>query len=446
MLFEILSSSVMASVASYGYLKRNGITNDAAKIQRIFRNCGLVVMEKNHDQKIKREVHLYRRTKIRNDEKETIGTEYVFRIPLGLSFSDFEKRIDHIRDGLNNKKQVLDFKSLKGLDFKENVLKQIKELAKTKKLIQKDVELSYDGMLKVKVYNQPITDYLEYEEMKKSGWKVPIGIDRLGKIVYHDFDSEYYMLIGGAIGGGKSNAANLIISHLLFTQSENIKLSLVDLKDGIEFECYKDCKQVVGYADKPQDVTQVLEDLLKFIEEMKIKVKAKGCRNVIEAGIKERHFLIIDEIAELSPDEETNKELKAAKQDMWATINHIARLGRAWGVRIISATQHPIQECVPKYLKRNSEGRLCFSVEDDVASRVVLGTTGAEKLPEINGRALYKKGAKIKEVQTYRILNETIDRAIELNINLKAREDDVLTNENPERRVSALVLKETGLS
>ncbi|MGD6964546.1 FtsK/SpoIIIE domain-containing protein [Fictibacillus phosphorivorans] len=444
MLFEILSSSVMASVAGYGYLKRNGITNDATKIQRIFRNCGLVVVEKDREQKIKREVQLYRRSKILNDDKKVVGNEFVYRIPLGLSFGDFEKRIDHIRDGLNNKKQVFDFTALKCLDFKGNVLQQIKEMVKNKKSIQKDVELSYDGMLRVKVYNQPITDYLEYEEMKNSGWKIPIGLDRLGRIVYHDFDSEYYMLIGGAIGGGKSNAANLILSHLLFTQSENIKLSLVDLKDGIEFECYKDCKQVVGYADEPQGVMQVLEDLLKFIEEMKIKVKEKGCRNVIEAGIKERHFLVIDEIAELSPDEETNKELKAAKQEMWATINHIARLGRAWGVRIISATQHPIQECVPKYLKRNSEGRLCFSVEDDVASRVVLGTTGAEKLPEINGRALYKKGAKMKEIQTYRILNETIDKAI--NINLKAREDHALTNENPERRVSALVLKETGLS
>jgi DNA segregation ATPase FtsK/SpoIIIE, S-DNA-T family len=418
MIIEVLSTALMGSIAGYSYLQKE--TNDVAKLQKIFKNCGLVVTEKNNGEKVIRQAQIYRRSKILNEDNKMVGNEYVFRIPLGLSLSDFEKKNDAIRDGLNNKKQVVSIDDFKSVNFKENIPQQIKAL-RNKKSSQKEVEMSFDGMLKIKVYNQPMSDYLEYERMKKDGWKVPMGIDRLGKIIFHDFDNEYYMLIAGAIGGGKSNAANLIISHLLYTQGDNLSMSLIDLKDGIEFGCYKDCKQVVGYADKPQDVPKVLEKIQTFIHEMKKKVKKKGYRNVIEAGIKERHFLIIDEIAELSPDEETDKALKEMKQKIWNEINHLARLGRAWGLRIISATQHPIQECIPKYLKRNSEGRLCFPVEDAVASRVVLGTIGAESLPEINGRALYKKGANLTEIQVYRILNETIDEAIKPNLKKKVR-------------------------
>jgi DNA segregation ATPase FtsK/SpoIIIE, S-DNA-T family len=424
MLLEFLSCGVMGSIVGYGYLKQNGATNDAAKMQRIFRNCGLTVKENGKDGKVTREVQLYRR------KKEEWGTEYIYRIPLGLSFSDFEKKKDHIKDGLNNKKAVIDINKddIKNLNFKENIPKQLKALLENKQKIRKEIEMFYDGMLRVKVYNKPMEDYLEYTEMKKKGWKVPIGVDRLGRIIYQDFDSEYYLLVAGSVGGGKSNAVNLIASHLLYTQKENVKFAMIDLKMGMELGPYQDCKQVIGYAEHPEQVPEVLAKVLDYIEKMSKTLKAKGFRNVIEAGIKERLFLIIDEIAELSPEEETHKETKKLKEQCWSIINHIARLGRAWGVRIVSATQHPIQECIPKYLKRNSDGRLCFPVEDDVASRVVLGTTGAESLPEVAGRAIYKKGPKPIEVQTYRILNETIENAIKPNIIFKPKARDPFAN------------------
>ncbi|MFC0188508.1 FtsK/SpoIIIE domain-containing protein [Fictibacillus aquaticus] len=446
MIFEIVSSAVFGSVAGYGYLKNNGITNDAAKLQRIFRNCGLTVKEQGKEGKVTKEVHLYRK------KKEDWGTEYVFRIPLGLSFNDFQNKIDNIRDGLNNKKKVLDIglKDIKAIDFKKDIPKQIKGLLK-KKPTQKEVDLSYDGMLRVKVYNKAMESYLEYEEVKRNGWKVPIGVDRLGRIVYQDFDAEYYVLVAGSVGGGKSNAVNLITSHFLFTQPENIKLALIDLKMGMELGPYENCKQVIGYAEHPEQVPAVLDKVESYIMAMSKRLKAQGYRNVIEAGIKERLFLIIDEIAELSPDEEAEKKAKKGedptakdiKEFAWNKINHIARLGRAWGVRIVSATQHPIQECIPKYLKRNSDGRLCFPVEDEVASRVVLGTAGAESLPDISGRGLYKKGANITEVQTFRILNETIDRAIKPNLVRKEKaRHSVADIQRAERGTDTLVFEE----
>jgi DNA segregation ATPase FtsK/SpoIIIE, S-DNA-T family len=440
MIIEIASSLLMGSIAVYSQIRKKGAgMSDTDKIQKIFTHCGL----KGKDGETCR-VH-------RNTRKKW-GREIVFQHPLGLCEEDFTKNVQRIEDGLNVKKRnSVSLNDIKKINFKQNPLPQVKVLL-NRKADRKTVEMEYDGMVKIKIYNKPMCEYLEYAEMKQNGWKVPLGVDRLGNIVYHDFDSEYYMLVAGAIGGGKSNAANLIISHFLSTQENHVKFTLIDLKAGIEFGGYENCKQVVAYAENAAGTLAALRKVLVEIEETREILKAKGFRNVIEAGIKERHFIVIDEIAELSPEEETAKKakkddppsVKDIKEEIWALINSIARLGRAWGIRIVAATQHPIQECVPKYLKRNCEGRLCFPVEDDVASRVILGASGAEHLPDINGRALYKKGAKMLQIQTYRILNSMIDEVIERNTIIKQREEVKI--DEPKERADLDPVEDIGLS
>ncbi|MGM0804679.1 MAG: FtsK/SpoIIIE domain-containing protein [Bacillota bacterium] len=406
-------------MAIYAKTKGSGRSigmNEGQKIQRIFSNTGLNVKEGDK---------ILTAQLVRN-KKRKWGRELVFRIPLGRSFEDYQSKINSIQDGLNTKKrtQTLDFEALKKGDFK-NIFKK-------EKAYQKEVEMSYDGMLKVKIYNQPLPNKKPYAEIEfKDDWKVPIGVTRT-ETIFHDFDSVYNMLVGGAVGGGKSAFLVMAICHLLKTKPEDVQLTLIDLKGGVEFNRFKDCYQVVSYAE---EVAQAKEALENVLNEMKITLallKTRKARNVIEAGIQHRHFIIVDEIGELASHKEVNKEAKKIKEECEYLLSNICRLGRAMGIRVIVATQHPTADVVPIQVKRNCDARVCYKVDTVSASMVVLDSAGAEQLPINPGRAIYKKGAEKVILQTPWLSDPEADQIIELYFDSESKES-VEKDEQPPR-------------
>lgn len=404
MLFEIASTLLFGSIAVYAKTKGSGAggsigMNEGQKIQRIFTNTGLSVKEGDK---------ILTAQLVRN-KKRSWGRELVFRIPLGRSFEDYQNKMHAIQDGLNTKKRTktIDWEELKKLNFKN--------LVKLEQGYQKEVEMSYDGMLKIKIFNQAMPDKKLYSDIDlQSDWKVPMGATRT-ETIFHDFDQIYNMLVGGAVGGGKSSFLDMVIGHLLITQPENVKLTLIDLKGGVEFSRFKDCKQVVGYAEQPVEAKESLNAVVEEMKRILTILKEKKARNVIEAGIKERHFIIIDEIGELSSHKEVDKDTKKIKEECEYLLSNIARLGRAQGIRIIVATQHPTADVVPIQVKRNCDARLCYRVDGTSASMVVLDSPGAECLPVIRGRAIYKKGASKFTLQTPWMNDGEMEDMIQLN-------------------------------
>jgi DNA segregation ATPase FtsK/SpoIIIE, S-DNA-T family len=402
MLIEITSSLIMGSLAIFAQTKKGGGANmsDGSKIQKIFGNTGLNVKE--GDRTLTAQL-------IKN-RKRSWGRELVFRIPLGRSFEDYQSKMNAIQDGLNTKRRTLqlDLHAIKSGDFM-NILKK-------DKATQKEIEMSFDGMLKIKVYNKPMPNkkpYLEIE-LHKNGWKVPIGSTRT-ETIFHDFDKVYNMLVGGAVGGGKSSFLDMLISHLLLTQPDNVRLTLIDLKGGVEFNRFKDCKQVIGYAEEAIEARDALQEVVKEMKKTLTQLKEQNARNVIAAGINDRHFIIIDEIGELASYKEVDKETKKIKEECEYLLSNIARLGRAQGIRCIVATQHPTADVVPIQVKRNCDSRLCYRVDGTSASMVVLDSPGAESLPVIRGRAIYKSGADKVTLQTPWINETEMEEIIQNN-------------------------------
>jgi DNA segregation ATPase FtsK/SpoIIIE, S-DNA-T family len=405
MLFEITSSLLFGSMAIYAKTKGSGGNigmNEGQKIQRIFSNTGLNVKEGDK---------ILTAQLVRN-KKRNWGRELVFRIPLGRSFEDYQSKVNSIQDGLNTKKrtQTFDFQALKTGDFK-NIFKK-------EKSHQKEVEMSYDGMLRIKIYNQPMPDKKDYKEIElKEGWRVPMGSNRT-KTIYHDFDQIYNMLVGGAVGGGKSAFLDMVISHFLRIQPDNVKFTLIDLKM-VEFNRFRDCKQVVGYAETAAEAKEALNNVVEEMKQILERLKQMNARNVIDAGIKDRHFIIIDEIGELTSHKEVDADTKKIKEKCEYYLSNIARLGRAMGIRVIVATQHPTADIVPIQVKRNCDSRLCFRVDGTSASMVVLDSPGAESLPVIRGRAIYKNGADKYTLQTPWLPDNEMDAIIQDHIRLR---------------------------
>jgi DNA segregation ATPase FtsK/SpoIIIE, S-DNA-T family len=434
MLVELTTTLLAGGLVGFSYKQQQGVSNDAAKIQRICAANGLTVKE----DKKQRTMQLLRRSRIKDGEK-VVGTEYAYRIPLGLSFHDYENKKDHLQDGLNNKQSVLDItmKDLKSLKLDRNIIRSIKTLSNKKKHLRKEIELSYDGVLKVRVYEEPLTTKFDYEVNMTKGWVVPVGKSR-GGMITHDFEKKAHIIVAGTTDFGKSNWVNCAINTLLTNKGEDVSFTLIDLKGGLEFNRYRSLKQVKDYATNVEEARDALQKAVDQMDKVTDYLLEKGFSNVKEAGFKERHFIVIDEAADMADDKKCQELLK-----------DIARKGRASGLRLIYTTQYPTTETISSQVKRNCIGRLCFVLDTTTASQVVLDQGGAEKLPPIQGRALYKELGLI-EVQTPYLSDNKIKEIIQPHIHIRPRKE-VETFEKGNRKTTeggsnTLILKKTRLS
>lgn len=78
----------------------------------------------------------------------------------------------------------------------------------------------------------------------------------------------------------------------------------------------------------------------------------------------------------------------------------IAAQGRAVGIHLIIATQRPDVRAVDGQIKANLSGMLAFQMPNHASSMTILDNTRAAHLPKIGGRAIWKTGLEMVELQT----------------------------------------------
>ena len=432
MLFEILSTSMMAATTAWATVHVKGGLNDGKKIARICNNAGLTVKENGQ----KQSMQLLRK------RKHEWGTEYIYRIPLGLAFSDFEKKREAIEDGLNSKSYIdvkTFLKELSGLKLNRKIFDQIKQLLKERKGEKKIIDLSYDGVLKVKVYDADLpTDFRYTEELfnQVKGWEIPVGTT-LTKLIKHDFDKHPHLVVAGSTGYGKSVFMKSLITTLVAKQTKNVHMYLVDLKGGLAFNRFRRLEQVKSLAKNPSEAFVTLQQAQEKMESIMNHLLLNEYEDVNEANIPERYFVIIDEAADISDDK--------ASQEI---IKDISRRGRAAGFRLIYATQYPTNETLPSQVRQNISAQVCFRLKTAIASRAVMDEDGAEKLPLIKGRAIYNTDRKII-VQTPYIDNKFIDESIKPNIIIRGRKEGMDHEKGHRERETArkhtLLIEEIGV-
>lgn len=424
MLFEILTTTLFGGIAVKAFIEKNNLAgNESGKIQRIMSLSGLNV--KDGDKTLT--------TQLIKKKQYEWGWEYKYRIPLGRSFNDYLNKIDVLQDGINNRRKRITFADLKTLDFEKNILPQLQQLRKKKLTEQKEIELDYDGLLIIRVYDNPLPKQINFNDvlLKNETWQVPIGITRNREIIYHDFDKSKHLIIAGATGYGKSAILKLIVTTLIAQQPQNTELTLIDLKGGSAFHRFRNCKQVKYYSQSPETAREVLLAVQNDMNQAFEKVVNRGYEDVKEAKIKKRHFVVIDEAADIADD-------KIAM----SIITDIARRGRSAGYYLIFCTQYPTAEVIPSQTKRNIIARLCYVVDTDTASRVVLDEGGADMLPDIPGRGIYKNGVKRFTVQSPYISNKVIQNIVLPHIEKKEVCNDYKAPTNKPRRANTITFEE----
>ena len=217
----------------------------------------------------------------------------------------------------------------------------------------------------------------------KSKSSFSVGKDIGGSCIVGNIAKLPHMLIAGTTGSGKSVCMNSIIISLLYKASpDDVKLIMVDPKM-VELGIYNGIPHLL--IPVVTDPKKAAGSLQWAVTEMMRRYKAMsdaGVRDLeaynttIETGEIEgvklpQVVVIIDELADL---------MLVAAKEVEESICRIAQMGRAAGIHLIIATQHPSADVITGRMKANIPSRIAFAVASAMESRIILDTPGAEKL------------------------------------------------------------------
>lgn len=280
-------------------------------------------------------------------------------------------------------------------------------------------KVSLRSLLEDKVFKQRNTNLL-----------LGLGHDVAGHPLMADLRKMPHLLIAGRTGSGKSVCVNAMLLSLLYQNTpEDLKLILVDPKR-VELSIYKgiphlktdvvmDNKKVVNVL---KWAVSEMERRYKLLEAMHVrdlqayaqKYKNGEKRLVTDAdtgSLKEEEMenlpsivVVIDEMADL---------MIAHGKEVEAVIIRIAQMSRAVGIHLVLATQRPSVEVLTGLIKANIPTRIAFQVTNQIDSRTILDSGGAEKLLG-SGDMLYaaSEGKEMKRIQGAFISDEEVRKVV----------------------------------
>lgn len=239
-----------------------------------------------------------------------------------------------------------------------------------------------------------------------------VGVGLNLQLIWLNIAQYPHMLIAGFTGSGKSNFVNGLICTLISMHTpEEIRLVLVDLKDGLEFGAFERVPHLHGkVVDNLPALADSLQELEAIMSErnhlMRGKAKSLGQYNERNPENKlPRIICVIDEVASIMN-----------QGDLTKRINHsLAQLtakGRAPGIHIILSTQRPSVDVIPGNVKVNLAARIVGRMPSQVDSQTVLGTSDARDLANVPGRMLLQLGPDPQSVQTPLLEDEDIAAAL----------------------------------
>ena len=266
------------------------------------------------------------------------------------------------------------------------------------------------------VMAREVIDSPEFEKCK-SRVSFAVGKDIGGNRIIGDIGKLPHLLIAGTTGSGKSVCMNsLIISLLYKAKPEEVKLIMIDPKM-VELGIYNGIPHLlIPVVTDPKKAAGSLQWAVTEMMRRYRMMADAGVRD-LESYNKQARMSADDELEPMPQivvviDELADLMLVAAKE-VEESICRIAQMGRASGIHLVIATQRPSADVITGLMKANIPSRIAFAVASSLESRIILDTTGAEKLVG-RGDMLYAPlgEGKPRRVQGCFISAEEIDRVV----------------------------------
>ena len=250
------------------------------------------------------------------------------------------------------------------------------------------VKLAYaKGKSRVLVYAVPAGDdlpeVLKWEDsyLSSKSFVLVLGESYTGPVTVN-LAHIPHILLGGSTGSGKSVLLKLLLMQALHKDAE---VYIADFKGGVDYPKVWHEKCRMCFTE--EDLLYTLNQLVAVLEYRKKALKELGSPNIDaynEATENKLPRLIFacDEVAELLDRTGRGKEDKERLAQIENKLATLARLGRAFGIHLILATQRPDATIIPGQIRNNMDFRVCGRA-DNVLSQIILdNTSAAEQIPK----------------------------------------------------------------
>ena len=208
-----------------------------------------------------------------------------------------------------------------------------------------------------------------------------VGKDISGSPVVGNIAKLPHMLIAGTTGSGKSVCTNSLIISLLYKATpEEVRLIMVDPKM-VELSVYNGIPHLlIPVVTDPKKAAGALQWAVSEMMKRYQKFSEVGAKDLASYNNHARRdgletmpqiVVVIDELADL---------MLVAAKEVEESICRVAQMGRASGMHLVIATQSPRADVITGLMKANIPSRIAFAVASSLESRIILDTTGAEKL------------------------------------------------------------------
>lgn len=253
------------------------------------------------------------------------------------------------------------------------------------------------------------------KRFQESHAELPVALGRTitNEVFVFDLAKVPHLLVAGATGQGKSVGLNAIITSLLYKKHPSeLKFVMVDPKM-VEFSMYALIEKhyMAKLPDEEQtiitDTQRVAATLNSLCQEMDDRYELLASAHV--RNIKEYNQRFVNR--ELNPEnghrylpyivmiiDEYGDLLITAGKEIEIPITRLAQKARAIGIHAIIATQRPTAKVITGAIKANFPGRIAFRVTSGIDSRIILDTTGANRLVG-KGDLLFQSGSTLTRVQ-----------------------------------------------
>lgn len=258
------------------------------------------------------------------------------------------------------------------------------------------------------------SEVLRSERFQKMKSKIAFGLgeDITGSVTVADLAKMPHLLVAGTTGSGKSVCINTIIMSILYKATpDEVKMIMVDPKM-VELSVYNGIPHLLlPVVTEPEKAAGALNWAVIEMERRYKMLAQTGTRNI--EGYNQRVpeeeklsqiVIIIDELADL---------MMVVGKEIETSICRLAQKARAAGMHLVLATQRPSADVLTGLIRSNVPSRIAFKVSGSMDSRIILDSTGAEKLLG-KGDMLFKTADMPKPVriQGAFITDDEVERVV----------------------------------
>lgn len=273
------------------------------------------------------------------------------------------------------------------------------------KIGNKNTEIIIEGMKGKFDYSMPIYWKNSYLTPRNS---LILG-ESMGKQISVDLDVYPHILLGGSTGSGKTNLLKLLLMQCI---KKDYAVYIADFKGKVDFSYKWD--KYCHFMTTIEDVISNLDGICKELLDRQIIFGSKGYKDIDIYNEQEENKLqhivfACDEVAELMDTTGYNKEEKNKIAIVQRKLGMIARLGRAFGIHLLLATQRPSVDVINGAIKNNISARICGRAEKTL-SQIILDNIDASDMidPDIQGMFVNQDGEVFK---AYLFNDDCLDRS-----------------------------------